>query len=304
VRARAAEELVVLKALLAGDQAKPDLLRLFAHADDQSWLSLNTLGYRRRAPIRRLLPSMPDPELQIRYVGSAGDASLREGWLAYQFLRELTARWGRPIGPSSNVLDFGCGWGRILRFFLRDVPAEQLWGADVLPLSIEVCKETNPHCTFMKVNPFPPTELPSDKFDLIYLYSVFSHLSEESHQAWLSEFHRILRPGGMVIATTWHRGYIEACDRARRGDVRGSTHPGSVLAFKGDTAEWLARFDRGEFVHSPIGGGAGLDTDFYGETCIPEAYVRNRWSDRFQIREYLEPDFKQRFQSVIAVQKR
>ena len=34
----------------------------------------------------------------------------------------------------------------------------------------------------------PPTRFPDGHFDVIYLYSVFSHLSEAAHLAWLREF--------------------------------------------------------------------------------------------------------------------
>jgi predicted RNA methylase len=50
--------------------------------------------------------------------------------------------FGRPLSPETRILDFGCGWGRILRFFLKDVPAKNLIGVDVDPEVIEICKET------------------------------------------------------------------------------------------------------------------------------------------------------------------
>ena len=77
---------------------------------------------------------------------------------------------------------------------------------------------------------------------------------------------------------------VEARDAgaARRGDVKGGAHPGSLLAFEG-TEGWLRCYDGGEYSHSPIGGSGALSSDYYGETCIPESYVRRRWSDRFEV---------------------
>src|SRR5438309_300916 len=43
---------------------------------------------------------------------------------------------------------------------------------------------------------------------LIYLYPVFSHFPEEMHLALLREFHRLLRPGGLLIAPTRQRNFI------------------------------------------------------------------------------------------------
>jgi Methyltransferase domain len=78
--------------------------------------------------------------------------------------------------PLDSVLEFGCGWGRIIRLFTRDVEPQRLWGIDCLPVAIDTCKQTNPYARFELVDPFPPTRLPSDAVDLVYAYSVFSHL--------------------------------------------------------------------------------------------------------------------------------
>src|SRR5262249_16248593 len=153
---------------------------------------------------------------------------------------------------------------------------ERLHGVDVMPFAIHLCRQTNPWCKFSLISALPPSELEDCKYDLIYLYSVFSHLSEDAHARWLSEFHRILRPGGLLFATTWPRYYIERCQRARDGDPKG-THPGSLISFI-ETQEWLSRYDRGDYCHSPGSGGDVLTSDFYGDTCIPEAYARRQWS--------------------------
>jgi len=297
------EERAVLKARVAyalGDA--PSTVRVFRHCDDLGWLFVNTSGYRRRRILRKILPALPPSELQRTFIGSTGDGALREAWRAYCLWLEIAARYGRPIGENTRVLDFGCGWGRTLRFFLREVRPEGLFGADVLPIAVETCRRTNPWCDFRLVSSLPPTDFAAESFDLIYLYSVFSHLSESAHDAWLREFTRILRPGGLVIATTWHRDYIEWCERARQGDTHG-THSGSLGAFVG-TEEWLARYDSGEYCHSPIGGDAGLSSDFYGETCIPETYVRSRWSDRFEICEYIRADWRRLRQNAIVARRR
>lgn len=303
IKLRVAEERTVLKAGVASLLgSKVDRPALFRGLSDEAWFHLNTRAYRRQSRLRELLPGMPNASLQSEFIGSDGDKALREAWRAYRVWIEMAARHGRPIDGSSRVLDFGCGWGRMLRFFLREVPAEQLCGVDVLPEALEACRSTNPWCQFQKVSPLPPTELPADSFDLIYLYSVFSHLSEDAHRLWLKEFHRILKPGGLVIATTWDREYIQRCANARQGDARG-THLGSVLAFP-DTADALARYDRGEYCYSPIGGRTALDSEFYGETCIPEAYARREWSWGFDIPEFLYADRKRLWQHAIVARKR
>ncbi len=277
---------------------------MFGAADNDLWFSLHTSGRRRYQLLRHMLPGMPDPELQRGTIGSQGDDALFEAFQFYEVCLEQAAAHGVRLGRHSRVLDFGCSWGRTLRFFMREVPADRLHGIDCMPKGIACAQEANPWCRFSLIEPLPPldrSDFPDGSFDLIYLYSVFSHLSEEAHALWLAEFHRLLRPGGLLLATTWPRDYITRCARARQGDTRG-THSGSINAFR-DTADWLARYERGEFCHSPVGGGVALSSSFYGETCIPRRYAESRWPPRFQVKAYIETDHRRLWQDLIVAQR-
>jgi hypothetical protein len=54
----------------------------------------------------------------------------------------------------------------------------------------------------------PPSPLPASAFDLVYAISVFSHLTD--HWAtWLLDIHRVLKSGGLLIATFMGEGMIE-----------------------------------------------------------------------------------------------
>ena len=301
-RRKLEKEYALLKARVAVASGRRGAQRwIFGHVSDEVWLDLNTAGYRRHAILRDVLPGLPPERDQKGFIGSTGDRALREAFLAYRFWKERARRHGRPIGPRSRLLDFGTGWGRFVRLFMRDMPLENLLGVDVTERALGLARSSNPWSRFQRIPPLPPSGLPAETFDCVHLYSVFSHLSEEAHDRWLTEFARILRPGGLVLATTWSRDYIERCERARRGEG-GNEHPGARLAFVG-TSDWLVRYDRGEFCHSPIGGGGELAPSFYGESCIPEAYVRRRWTDRFEIREYAPPDFATRWQTFIVGRK-
>jgi hypothetical protein len=83
--------------------------------------------------------------------------------------------------------------------------------------------------------------------------------------------------------------------------VKGGTHGGSAQTFEG-MAGWLRRYDGGEYCYSPVGGGDSLSSDFYGEMCIPESYVRRRWSNRFEVLDYVEADGDWLWQNLIVAQ--
>lgn len=273
--------------------------RVFGRVDDERWWWYNTGSSRKFATFRNILPTLPDEETQVGFIGSSGDAALAEAFRTYVQVKSLAAKHGRPIGRTTSILDFGCGFGRMLRFFMKDVPTANLTGIDVMPLAIELSKANNPWCNFELTTALPPTRFADESFDLVYLYSVFSHLSEEAHLLWLAEFQRIMKPGGILIATTWPRNYIERCERARNGDTR-ATHPRSLFAFP-DTHEALRQYDTGEVCHSAIGGGGALLDSFYGETCIPADYVKKNWTRFFEFREFIPGQYDE--QSVIVVRK-
>ncbi len=46
----------------------------------------------------------------------------------------------------------------------------------------------------------PPLELDDDSFDLVWAISVFTHISDY-WSSWLVDLHRILRDGGILLAT-------------------------------------------------------------------------------------------------------
>lgn len=275
--------------------------QLFGAVSDGFWFWLNTAGYRANPEIEEILPGMPDEKIQLRFTGAAGDKTLSEGFSAYTlFKRIATENLGDLSGKTT--LDFGCGWGRIIRFWLKDIEPSDLWGTDCFQEMIEICQATNKWCQFNLNAPMPPSSFADHSVDFIYSYSVFSHLSEAAHLAWLQEFHRILKPGGLVIATTRPREFIEVCDAMRRDPNLPGHLIGAAASFP-DLKQSLSEYDSGRFCHSSTGGGGVLETSFYGESAIPKRYVENRWTEYFSPVDFID-DRSQCGQNVIVVRKK
>jgi SAM-dependent methyltransferase len=273
----------------------------FSGVDDDIWFWMNTQGRRRFKSIAAIVPGLPDATLQATYTGNAEDATLSEGFTVYRICKRL---YESHVGTlaKARVLDFGCGWGRMIRFFLREVPPARLIGVDFSAEAIEACRATNRWCDFRLIDPQPPTLLDAGTFDLIYLYSVFSHLPEEMHWALLYEFHRLLSPGGLLIATTWPREYILHCKSLRESpDIQNKPHWQSLPAtvFK-DTKASLSAYDSGGFCYEEFGVD-GL-WSFWGEACISREYVERRWTETFHVLEYID-DRKVCAQNMIVARK-
>jgi SAM-dependent methyltransferase len=113
-------------------------------------------------------------------------------------LRMLPAEWS--FG-GKRVLDFGCGAGRTLRQFLVEARHGEFWGADIDGPSIAWLERTlNPPLHIIQNRADPPLGLEYGTFDLIWALSVFTHLTDSS-LAWLLELHKLLKPGGLMVAT-------------------------------------------------------------------------------------------------------
>jgi hypothetical protein len=103
------------------------------------------------------------------------------------------------------------------------------------------------------------------------------------------------------VATTRPREFILMCDRIRRSKEQADWAKGLAMSFP-DADDALARFDRGEYLFQPLGGGDVLDASFFGETCIPEQYVRDVWTRQFEFVTYID-DRHVNMQNVIVVRK-
>jgi len=105
----------------------------------------------------KALPGFPSDAVQVSTTGHCGIATLREAFDFYCACLTHFAALGRPIENGSRLLDFGAGWGRVSRFFLRDVAPENLHGLDVTPELSEICRTTFESPNFVTCGPFPPS---------------------------------------------------------------------------------------------------------------------------------------------------
>jgi SAM-dependent methyltransferase len=124
---------------------------------------------------------------------------LQHAGLFARLIREHDA-----AGAPLDVLEWGCGPGRLIRHVKDLLPGKEvrLTGSDYNPESIAWCRQNLPGIRFVENGLNPPLAFPDASFDVIYSFSVVTHLSETVQLAWMKELRRVLKPGGLLICTT------------------------------------------------------------------------------------------------------
>lgn len=112
---------------------------------------------------------------------------------------------------GKRVLDFGAGAGKVLRHFAAEAEVAELHGCDIDGPSIEwLRRELCPPFHAFRNEEMPPLPgVPDEHYDLVLALSVFTHLTD-GWRDWLLELRRVLRPGGLLIASWLGRAAYEA----------------------------------------------------------------------------------------------
>jgi ubiquinone/menaquinone biosynthesis C-methylase UbiE len=227
------------------------------------------------------LPDEPVPPALLRFRVSES-LSVREflriGAGSANLVRHHVNLMGIDLVNGSRVLDFGCGCGRTLRWFLASGISAEFHGVDVDKEAIDWCNRNLHRGHFLATEPLPPLPYPGQHFDLVYCLSVFTHLNEPMQDAWLAELRRVLKPGGALLLTVF----------------------GATAAKKLGPADKRTLRDLG-FVHKRSKKLKGLVSDWYQTSWHSREYVLDRMSERFEdVRYSVVPDG---LQDVVVARK-
>jgi hypothetical protein len=90
----------------------------------------------------------------------------------------LKERFRRSYRDFRQILDWGCGCGRVTRF-LVNIPGPVIVGADIDADNITWCRDNLRAGVFQVLPLRPPTLFAEEQFDLVIGTSVFTHLAED-----------------------------------------------------------------------------------------------------------------------------
>lgn len=169
---------------------------------------------------------MPPPDLLVAVAGtSSREAFSVLGRRDADLFAELAARHGLALADRRVVADFGCGCGRIARWLAPRVigGGGRFLGFDLNPRLTDWCAANLPGA-YARNRLKPPLPCADGAVDVLYAYSVFTHLRQPTAVAWLGEIARVLRPGGLALLTFHDEAYAQAfgTDRVRAALTRQS----------------------------------------------------------------------------------
>ncbi|MDB5606045.1 MAG: hypothetical protein JWP25_2945 [Bradyrhizobium sp.] len=267
----------------------------WARASDSEWLT--TLIHSAEGdPIKDVnFPAFPAVETQ-RYVhgSSSNETSIRGAYRFYVEVRRAAQEAGRDFEPSRTFLDFGTGWGRIVRPFLRDFNLANIFAVEPNATLCETARKLNPNITILNSDYLPPLIFKNESVDYITAYSIFSHLPEELFVAWFHEFHRILKPGGLVCFTTLGYKLLSELE-AEIGQKDIHFWHKVLIENLPPIPEARQRLTSGDMIFLKA-----YSTDRYGETFMSPEFVMDRLAKTFRIAHSNLTDMAQDF---ICVQK-
>lgn len=213
---------------------------------------------------KRPVDGLPVPPARLRVlVAGTPDRTwfLESGRAHTAYLRSVLADAGRPIETMHRVLDFGCGCGRMLRWW-SDLPANTVHGCDY---NTELVRWCDAHLSFAGVRAnglSPPLPYEDESYDLLYALSIFTHLTEHLAESWLAELHRVVAPGGLVWFTAHGASLTDRLSPAEQAEFAA----GNVV------------------VHFSEAAGLNLCSMFW-----PEAAVCRMLRDRFDVISRFDP---------------
>jgi len=181
---------------------------------------------------------------QHRHAGAALSQYFNIGLQQFSAARQVMRKC-LVESESVSVLDFACGFGRLLRFMSLTLPRSRLWASELQTDAVDFVAQAF-EVQVLNSHAEPDHFAPALRFDFIWVASLFSHLPEDLFNAWLARLLSLLTDRGVL------------CFSVRDSALLPATR---------------ALPDSG-ILYDAVSENASLDADIYGTTYASERYVR------------------------------
>ncbi len=179
------------------------------------------------------------------------------------------------VDPASvqNVLDFGAGYGRVLRALKSRFPAADITAADVIPKAVEFCQRTFGATPVLSQEDLTRVKY-ERPFDVIWVGSVFTHLDKDKCIALFDHLTNALAPGGVLVFTTHGRTALWVLENFHLTQSPASFDDFHIM--KGeffDTGFGYVGYSAKHMSHLVDMQGAKLTSGSYGLSCCSPGWI-------------------------------
>lgn len=126
-------------------------------------------------------------------------------------LNDLVQRMDEPKKPYNTILDVGVGFGNSLWNLDQQFHPRKIIGLDVDSQILEFAEKQAQRCEanvdLIECNAMH-IKIPSNSVDMLFCHQTFHHIVD--HDAAISEFFRVLKPGGVMLFAESTRRYIHS----------------------------------------------------------------------------------------------
>ncbi len=180
----------------------------------------------------------------------AGSAQyISGGWKSAQQVKSAINRLF-PERDNLAILEFASGFGRVTRHLPNLILGSHLTASDIHPTACQFVE--NEFGVKSVVSSHEPERLRiDDKFDFVFVLSLFSHLPDHSFGRWLAALYERLNPGGYLLLTS--NGQVTMKKRAEFWDRQFDPNLGFGFARQSDQLD--------------------LDAEEYGSMVISLSYM-------------------------------
>jgi len=156
---------------------------------------------------------LPSSRLMVRVAGTADPNWFIEGGrLSYTAITQVV-----PVETLSSVLDFGCGAGRTARYWKTFDGS--FAGSDIDRAAVNWCRRNLAFGRFEVNGLEPPLAFEDESYDLVYAFSVFTHLTAHLQSSWRDELWRVLRPNGMLLISVHGPSYLPELSEKEQAEL-------------------------------------------------------------------------------------
>lgn len=258
-----------------------EMTAAFGKLSNTEWLEVLKRSVREPYIDGVAFPRFPHGAIQLAYNGSTDEEAMTSAHMLWLYAVAYAELLGFPLKSGGNVLDIGCGWGRVTRTFMRDVEKERLFAVDIDPNAVLMTSILGVPAQLQQNLPGQPLPFPDDFFSVVVSYSVFTHLPESVATSLVRDITRVLKPGTILVFTVEDTAFLNYLSQP---GLESHGERWEMLAkYQPQLPELRAKYAAGEYLYLVTNDAGSLTSDVYGDAIIPRQWMERHWAPYLEI---------------------